>query len=158
MQFSEKSPAKIRFSGIDIVELNFAAKRPFDENTVIDLDVKPQVFYPQDEPTSFRLLMNVKLHSEGFFTLNLRAIGHFDFSEELDLDSRKIMVDRNATAIMYPYVRAALATISSSFGQSLGTLHIPARFFAGEVPELEVQSMQGESTDITPKRLANPEA
>ena len=164
MQFSENSPAKLRFKGIDIVEVQFVAQRPFDQTTLIDLDVTPQVFYPEDEPTVFRLFMGVRLHAEEFFTFNLRAIGHFEFSEELNSVDRKAMVDRNAPAIMYPYIRAAVATISSSLGESLGTLHIPARFFSGEVPEIVSSPNQEQLTQQTisvsspVKRLRKPKA
>jgi preprotein translocase subunit SecB len=145
MQFSPKSHAKLRFHGVDIIDLKFSASQPHDNESTIDVDITPSVFYPEGEPMQFKLLMEVDLKSDGFFTLTLRAIGYFNFSEELAADERKNMVNRNASAIMFPYVRAAISTLSATFGNTLGTLHIPTQFFSDDIAEIKT-----DKNDIQP--------
>ncbi len=46
----------------------------------------------------------------------------------------------NAPAIMFPYVRAFLSTITSSFGKATGTIIIPAQTFTGELDIINLES------------------
>ena len=132
----------MRFHGLDVVEVNFAAKQPLPPDTTLALDISPQVFYPEGEPLQFRLLMNLRLHADDFFTLTIKAVGYFEFDSQVTPEERKYLLNRNAPAIMFPYVRSLVTTLSASFGNSLGTLTLPVKFFAGEVPEIEALSAQ----------------
>jgi preprotein translocase subunit SecB len=82
--------------------------------------------------------MEVFIHCDKFFDLNLVAIGNFEFDNEFsDEELKKNFVNANAPAIMFPYVRAFVTTITSNLGNVTGPLTIPTQFFQGELPEIE---------------------
>ncbi len=74
---------KLKFNGVDIVNVKFDAFTNYDNKTGIDLKFEPKVFYPEDSNTFFRIVMNVFIHCENFFDLNILAIGNFEFDSEI---------------------------------------------------------------------------
>lgn len=81
---------KLKFNGVDIVNVKFDAFTNYDNKTGIDLKVEPKVFYPEDSNTFFRIVMNVFIHCEIFFDLNILAIGNFEFDSEIsDIELKK---------------------------------------------------------------------
>jgi len=125
--------AKLSFKGVDILNVNFNAIAPFREDVSIVVACNPKVFYPKEENNIFKILMDVDVKDERYFVLNLRAIGH------IPADLTKNFVNVNAPAIMFPYVRSFITTLTANLGNTTGTLVIPPQFFKGDLEELPVE-------------------
>jgi preprotein translocase subunit SecB len=133
-----KEQPKMYFHGVDIVHLNFDSKQSFivDGETQVDIDISPRVFYSSTEVTQFKIIMNVSLKVAGFFNIELIGIGNFEFEKELDNVSRKSLVNTNAPAIMFPYIRSFITTFTANLGTPTGSLVIPVYFFDGDLEEV----------------------
>ncbi len=85
----------------------------------------------------FRIIMEVRLTCEGSFNLILNAVGEFYFDHGVtDEKLKKSFVNVNAPAIMFPYVRSFVSTLTSNLGGVLTSLVIPTQFFHGELEEV----------------------
>ncbi len=94
-------------------------------------------FWEEENDLIFKIIMDISLHSEEFFDLNLVAVGTFELDKELDEnDLKKKFVNTNAPAIMFPCVRAFITTLTSNLGNVTGTLTVPTQFFQGDLPEI----------------------
>ena len=132
---------KLRFQGVDFINIKFITYRQYDGKTGIDLSVEPKVFYPEDNDLNFQIFMEISINCRDFFDLNLVGIGNFEFDNEFnDDDLKKVFVNTNAPAIMFPYVRSFITTLTSNLGNVTGPLIIPTQFFQGELPELTIGS------------------
>ena len=130
---------KLRFHGVDIINVNLHTSKPYDNETSIDLKVEPKVFYPTNNDLFFRIFMEVSIVCDGFFSLRLDALGNFEFDCEFnDPELKKVFVNANAPAIMFPYVRSFVSTLSVNLGNVTGPLIIPTQFFHGELEELDI--------------------
>lgn len=128
---------KLTFHGVDIFNINFNVIAPREGKVDIAIDCKPKVFYPLDNKSVFKIVMDIELKNEEFFQLALRAVGSFELDAELNEDLRKIFVNSNAPAIMFPYIRSFITTLTSNMGGVVGTLVIPTQFFQGELEEIK---------------------
>lgn len=52
---------KTTVSGVSIIALNFAAKKPFSKGDKLDLQVEPKVFYPSGKKDVFKIIPEVKI-------------------------------------------------------------------------------------------------
>lgn len=130
---------KLRFHGVDFINIKFSTERQYDGSSSIDLKIEPKVFYPEDSNLIFKIFMDVSVQCEGFFYLNLVGIGIFEFDKEFKDDKlKKTFVNANAPAIMFPYVRSFVTTLTTNLGNVTGPLVIPTQFFQGDLPEISV--------------------
>jgi preprotein translocase subunit SecB len=130
---------KLRFQGVDFIHIKFSTERQYDGSNSIDLNIEPKVFYPEDSNLIFKIFMDVSVHCEGFFNLNLVGIGTFEFDKEFEDDKlKKTFVNANAPAIMFPYVRSFVTTLTTNLGNVTGPLVIPTQFFQGDLPETSI--------------------
>jgi len=129
---------KLSFHGVDFIEIKFNSINPYDNKTGIDLKVDPKVFYPEGKKDGFKIMMNVSVACKGFFELNVVGIGTFGIKGELSDESlKKNFINSNAPAIMFPYVRSFITTLTSNLGNVTGSLTIPTQFFQGNLPEIQ---------------------
>ena len=133
-----KQQPKMTFHGVDIVHINFDSTKIFisDGNIQIDVETIPRVFYPANEPNHFKIIMNVSLKVSDFFNLELLGIGNFEFEDEIEHDIKKSLVNTNAPAIMFPYIRSFITTFTANLGNPTGTLTLPVHFFNGDLEEI----------------------
>jgi preprotein translocase subunit SecB len=131
-----KNQPKLTFHGVDIINVNFNAISPRIENLEIKINCTPKVFIPTDHKNFFKILMEIELNDEKHFELDLRAVGTFEFEKEIDSELRKTFINSNAPAIMFPYVRSFISTMTANMGNVVGTLIIPTQFFTGELEEI----------------------
>ena len=68
---------KLIFHGVDIININFSAIAPIQEELKIDIKFDPKVFYPDENINVFKIVMDIELKDERFFELTLKAIGNF---------------------------------------------------------------------------------
>lgn len=129
---------KLMFHGVDFFNVNFNALAPRTEDMEIDINCEPKVYYPSDNLNDFKIVMDIDLKSKDCFELTLRAVGNFELEADLDEKLRKSFVNANAPAIMFPYVRSFISTLTSNLGNVVGTLLIPTQFFQGDLDEIEL--------------------
>lgn len=131
-----KDQPKLRFLGVDIINVIFTSTSLKKESKV-DIQVEPQVFISAENPETFKIIMKVNLTGEENFRLELVAIGNFEVSssEEITPEIRKNLINANATAIMFPYIRSFISTFTANLGNTTGAITIPTKFFKGEIKE-----------------------
>lgn len=129
---------QLKFHGVDFPTINFQSEQIYvqnDENS-INIDIKPRVFYPKDQPDFFKIIQEISLTTEGVFYLFIIAVGTFELKADIDEKTKKSFVNLNAPAIMFPYIRAFISTLTANIGILTGTLTLPAQFFKGELEEI----------------------
>lgn len=130
---------RLRFIGVDFpsVHLNSTKLHTDIEEFPILVNIEPKVFLPKDSQNTFNIIMNVDISAEDHFTLNVVAVGHFELTqEEVSEEIRKTFINANSTAIMFPYVRAFISTITANLGDVMNRVILPTRFFKGELEEV----------------------
>ncbi len=127
---------KLAFHGVDIINLKLNSIKQYDNKSTIDLDIQPKVFYPEKKK-HFKIFMEVHIKCESFFEIDLLGIGNFELNnEDIREDLKRAFVSTNAPAIMFPYIRSFITTLTSNIGNVTNTLTIPTQFFKGDLPEL----------------------
>jgi preprotein translocase subunit SecB len=128
---------KLSFHGVDIMNVDYNSLKQYNNQEMIDFSVSPKVFYPEDEKKQFKILMDVSLKCKEHFDLTLVAIGHFELDVEIEEPQKKVFVNLNAPAIMFPYVRSFITTLTSNLGNITVPIILPTQFFNGEMEELK---------------------
>lgn len=130
---------KLTFHGVDFINIKFETNQQYDNESVIDLNIEPKIFYPESKSDIFKIFMDVSIVCENFFNLSLVSIGNFEFDKSFDdKEIKKTFVNTNAPAIMFPYVRAFITNLTSNLGNVTGAIIIPTQFFQGDLPELSI--------------------
>jgi preprotein translocase subunit SecB len=138
-----KEQAELRFEGVDIPKVHYQAKKPPKGKLNVEIGCTPSVFYPNDDTSAFRIVMDVEIKSENFFILQLRAIGNFNLSEEITEELKKKFVNSNAPAIMFPYIRSFVSMFTSNLGQASRMITIPTHLFNGDLEEFKKDADSG---------------
>lgn len=125
------------FRGVDIVNINFNVLHKKSEKLKINMNCIPKVFFPKNNDKQFNIVMDVEISEKDAFTLSLRAIGNFELDRTLTIEMKKKFVNVNAPAIMFPYVRSFVSTLTANVGNVVGTLTIPTRLFKGVLEEIK---------------------
>lgn len=129
------------FRGVDFPSINLSSFKPFaesDDNKVV-IKIDPRAFIPSESSNTFKIVMEIHLSSEEHFTLSITAVGTFELkkeessvSKEITEAERKTLINANSTAIMFPYVRSFIATLTSNLGKVTTPIILPVRFFKGD--------------------------
>ena len=133
-----KQQPRMTFHGVDILNVKFDSTKMFVSNgdEKIDIETNPRVFYPSDTPNHFKIIMDVNLKVNDYFTLEILGIGNFELENIAEEAEKKNFVNINAPAIMFPYVRSFITTFTANLGGSTGALMIPVHFFSGDLEEI----------------------
>jgi len=134
---NDKEQTKLRFLGVDFPQVNFTCQNSFNGEAKIIIDITPRVYLSRKDTSHFKIVKDVKLLCEGYFELELVAIGHFELHNVGSEEVRNDLINVNAPAIMFPYIRSFISTFTSNLGNVTGTLNIPPRFFDGDLPIIE---------------------
>jgi Preprotein translocase subunit SecB len=124
-----ETQTKLQFKGIDIPIVDFKSVKPISGRHEISVEVVPKVFFSEDSETEFKVVQNVHVFVEDAFELTVAAIGSFKLSGTPEEPVRTNLISVNAPAIMFPYIRAFIATLTANLGGVIGTLNIPPQFF-----------------------------
>lgn len=130
---------QLKFHGVDFPVINLKSENPFIQSpgNIINIDIKPKVFYPTEQPDYFKIIQEVTLSSSNFFELFIISVGTFELKANVDKTLKKVFVNINAPAIMFPYVRAFITTLTTNLGNVTSPLIIPTQFFKGELEEVQ---------------------
>jgi preprotein translocase subunit SecB len=130
---------QLKFHGVDFPVINLKSENPFVQSpgNIINIDIKPKVFYPTEQPDYFKIIQEVTLSSSNFFELFIISVGTFELKANVDVNLKKVFVNINAPAIMFPYVRAFITTLTTNLGNVTSPLIIPTQFFKGELEEVQ---------------------
>ncbi|WP_115460901.1 protein-export chaperone SecB [Winogradskyella aurantiaca] len=129
---------KLKFHGVDFPVVNFQSDKvnPTTEGMDIKMNFNPKVHYPKEHPDFFRIVQEINLESEKNFSLFIVAVGTFELGKDTDDATKKSFVNLNAPAIMFPYVRSFISTLTGNLGNVIGTLTIPPQLFQGDLEEI----------------------
>ena len=132
-----KHQPRLTFHGVDFVNVHFDSKEYYNQKNQIDFNIAPKVMYSRnkDDDKIFRIIMEVVLNCKDFFKLSLTAVGAFELEKAINDDLKKTFINANAPAIMFPYVRSFISTLTGNLGNITGVLNIPTQFFKGELEE-----------------------
>lgn len=135
----ELQNSKLSFYGVDIIETVLQVERRFNFEGKIDLKAEAKLVKPSEDG-NFKIVMTVRLYVDDYFSLTVKGVGNFQIESSLSQKEQKDYIDSNAPAIMFPYIRSFISTLSSNCGQSLPTLVIPPQFFQGKLDELSIEN------------------
>jgi len=134
---------KLTFHGVEIAHLAVNFKQPFTNEGDIEAKISPKVVYSKENKNDFRIVMEVELEVENIFSISLFAIGSFKFAGEFpDVEQRKGFINLNAPAIMFPYIRSFISTLTANLGAITPTIVLPPYFFKGELEEFNKDTIE----------------
>ena len=141
MENNENIPAKISFKGYKCIELVFSAsdeyingKLPNDVN--LNIDKKAKKSASSDNEFELNLILEIS-SKEDDTNIKCNFIGYFSSDNEISksfLESTFVSI--NAPAILFPFIRAYISTITINAG--LNPIILPTINFAG-VSEIKKQ-------------------
>ena len=69
MEFADQ--IQLKFHGVDFPVINLKSENAFIQSPEnrINIDIKPKVFYPLEQPDYFKIIQEVTLSSSNFFDL-----------------------------------------------------------------------------------------
>jgi len=134
---------KLKFTGVDFVNVDVKLINRLEGQPAIDISIIPKVFYPADLPSEFTIIFDVKINAKDFFSISIVGFGFFSFEENApEEDLKKAFININAPAIMFPYVRSFITTLTANLGLGFAPILLPPHFFQGELEEYIVPSTE----------------
>ncbi|MEY4905368.1 MAG: hypothetical protein RLZZ292_3183 [Bacteroidota bacterium] len=129
--------SKLAFNGVDILETTLNIKRRFNFEEKINLTTAVFKLGNISDEGDFKIIMEVVLKAEGYFDMSVKGMGLFRIEGIWQEKEQKNFIDTNAPAIMFPYIRSFISTLSANSGHSLPNIVIPPQFFQGELEEMK---------------------
>ncbi len=134
---------KLHFDGVDFIQVNVNVIKRLEGEIDLESNINPKVFYPANDPSRFTIIFDVSIISKDFFNIAIIAFGHFRLDENIpEGEIKKAFVNTNAPAIMFPYVRAFITTLTANLGAGVAPLIMPPHFFKGQLEELSFAQME----------------
>jgi preprotein translocase subunit SecB len=127
-----KAQPRLNFTGVDIHSVNVTIYNPY-----VDAEIRhtiiPRILLDYAKPDYFKIIMEVNIESDDFFKIDVSLSGQFILNMKADEEHRKVFMHVNAPAILFPYVRSFISTITANLGSSTGTITIPPQIFKGDI-------------------------
>ena len=114
--------AKFRFKGYKIIESHISIKPEEETSQNLNVEFKQTIGVNEegginDEGHNMRLEMTAIIKDENsVLDINIKAQGFFEFESDLKPEEKDIFFRTSAPAILFPYVRAYITTLSSLAG------------------------------------------
>jgi len=131
-----KEQVKVRFFGVDINDVKFNCHQFFDGKAEIISQIETGTYYPPETKREFKILMKMRIEVRESFVLEIQGIGSFSIDEDINDEIKKSIINKNCTAMMFPYMRSFISTFSSACGNVLGNIVLPVQYFMGDLIEL----------------------
>jgi len=112
--------------------------KPLEGEEKTDLNVDAKLFPMAEGSQEFRIWMEVEVKVQDCWEIKVSGFGDFELLSDL-ADIRKF-INVNAPAIMFPYFRSFISTLTANTGGSVPLITIPPRFFKGELEEVKIES------------------
>ena len=107
--------SSLRFISYNVVSLNFVNNEAFEKAPVsIDFEVSSEIMKKSDTLADVKITLNIfpdSVKNNYPFTMVLSVIGNFEIENVNDSSS---LFEVNAVAIMFPYLRALVSTITAN--------------------------------------------
>lgn len=108
--------AKFRFKGYKIVESHIVSSPEEEASQNLNVEFE-QTVGVNEEGHNMRLEMTANINDENnALDIKVKAQGFFEFETDLKPDEKDIFFRTSAPAILFPYVRAYITTLSSLSG------------------------------------------
>jgi len=132
---------KIKFDGINIVNVQVNVMQPSQEEEAqnVELNLDARLFPLEEGSREFRIWMEVEVQVRDFWLVKVAGFGLFELSEDLTAEEMRSLINVNAPAIMFPYFRAFISTLTANCGGSLPSVMLPPRTFVGEMEEVKLE-------------------
>jgi preprotein translocase subunit SecB len=128
-----KQQKNLSFNGVDIFQVSYISKQPYNGTASVNLELNPKVFYPDGKPNEFSIIIEASINCPDYYEITFAASGRFTIDPSLTDPVRKSFINNNAPAILFPYIRAFVSTFTSNLGSSVGAVLIPPHFFKGDL-------------------------
>lgn len=145
---SIETQIKLKFLSVDFPVVNFNSEKQFIGEQEISVNIEPKVYFPKDNPNHFKIIQDVQVSVDKVFNIFIIAIGSFELDNVEEEKMRNNFVNMNAPAIMFPYIRSFISTLTSNLGNITGTLNIPPQFFKGELPVINDEDIISSEDNI----------
>ncbi|MBR4327139.1 MAG: protein-export chaperone SecB [Bacteroidales bacterium] len=108
-----KKIAKFRFKGFRVLESSFKCTSELpNEPENFDVDLMPS-FRVAETANSVKLTLETKVRTENSLVdIYVKAESMFEFDDDLNDEEQQLYFRKNAPAIMFPYVRAYISSLS----------------------------------------------
>lgn len=143
-----KTQPRLRFISVDFPVVSFNSENNLNSED-IDVQIEPKLFIPQNQNKHFKIIQEVKVSVENVFNLFIVAIGNFEIMGEENDVTRSTFINKNAPAIMFPYIRSFIATLTANTGNVTGTLNIPPQFFSGSLKQIDEEGNEIQKDETT---------
>jgi len=138
MSNNAKRQEALRFGDVEFTAVHFDIIGKPNNESDVRLNINPKVSYTSD--TLFHIIFDIEIKVEDVFQLNIVAVGFFELGEEIlkedKINIKEQLVNTNAPAIVFPYIRSFVSTLTSNLG-TIPTLTIPTHFFNGKLEEVK---------------------
>ncbi|MBI1316260.1 hypothetical protein GC167_05295 [bacterium] len=132
----------LRFHLVEFPFVSVVVKNPSSndgEEVELNLKIIPSVFYPDNQKHIFKIIQEVNIFSQDHFTIEITAVGTFELVNEGDEKIKKAFVNQNAPAIMFPYIRSFITTLTANLGGTVAPIVIPPQIFSGTLQERSIE-------------------
>lgn len=133
MNMQTTNQPKIRFHGVSIIQVHLNVLRKGEAKQKIDMEVDAKLFPVVPGSKEFRILMSIEIAMPGYWEVKVSGFGDFEFDGSVNESEMQGLIDVNAPAIMFPYFRSFISTLTVNCGGSLPPLTIPPRLFKGKL-------------------------
>lgn len=125
--------AKFRFKQYQIVKSNIEIKNPSTISDRLEISINKSEAINQDEH-KYRLTFGVSVSDENkSLLIDILCHGFFDFEEDITDDEKKVFFNTSAPAILFPYIRAYISTLTTLSGVR-GIILPTINLTAGAIP------------------------
>ncbi|MFA9211070.1 MAG: hypothetical protein ACEQR5_04550 [Moraxellaceae bacterium] len=111
-------------------------KQRYNFEQSVQMETTAELIQP-NQVGHFEILMRLHLKVENYFELTVKGMGLFTIAPAITGKDYTDLVHGNATAIMFPYLRAFVSVLSANCGQMLPTLIVPPQFFQGKLKTID---------------------
>lgn len=114
--------AKFRFLNFSISETHIKIEPSEEQEHSLSINID-QTQYENEEEGKMKLELNVKVADEkGLVDVNVIANGIFEYDKDITSEAKESFFNINAPAILFPYVRAYVSSLTAMSGMSPITL------------------------------------
>ena len=111
-----------QFKEFQIVETHMVKKEGQEVSGNIHLDFNPRGEILKDQ-NLYKILLGIIINDDdASIKINVEAIGYFEFSDSIDQNTLNNLFFVNAPAILFPYIRAYISTLTNLSGIETVTL------------------------------------